>query len=177
MLRDLVGLTASTEFKLIIEANDLGEKPLRSEAEVSVRIEPGDACIFERPSYQFELAEDATVGKVFEKLHARCPKGKPVFTIMSGDNFGQFSCDLNTGMSLKILFEYFIFKFFAVGYRKSFDFFCQFRVFCYIFYCSLPENILSLMPASNSLTQKYIHFIQSRFTSVDTQSFASKGIV
>ena len=42
------------------------------------------------------------------------------------------------------------------------------------FCCSLPENILSLTPTSNSLTQKYIHFIQLTFTSVDTQSFASK---
>ena len=35
------------------------------------------------------------------------------------------------------------------------------------FCCSLPENILSL--TSNSSTQKYIHFIQSTFISVDTQ--------
>ena len=27
--------------------------------------------------------------------------------------------------------------------------------------CSLPENILSLAPTSNSLTQKYIHFNES----------------
>ena len=40
--------------------------------------------------------------------------------------------------------------------------------------CSLPENILLLTP--NSLTQKYVHFIQSTFTRVDTQPFASKGI-
>ena len=46
----------------------------------------------------------------------------------------------------------------------------------YAFCCSLPENILSLTPTSNSLTQKYIHFIQSTFISVDTQPFASKGI-
>ena len=31
------------------------------------------------------------------------------------------------------------------------------------------------MPTSNSLTQKYIHFIQSTFISVGTQPFASKG--
>ena len=46
----------------------------------------------------------------------------------------------------------------------------------YTFCSSLPENILSLMPTSNSLTQKYIHFIQSTFTSVDTQPFVPKGI-
>ena len=33
------------------------------------------------------------------------------------------------------------------------------------------------MPISNSLTQKYVHFIQSTSISVDTQSFASKGIL
>ena len=42
----------------------------------------------------------------------------------------------------------------------------------YTFCCSLPENILSLRPSSNLLTQKYIHFIQSTFTSVYTQPFA-----
>ena len=46
----------------------------------------------------------------------------------------------------------------------------------YTFCRSLPENILSLTPTSNSLSQKYIHFIQSTFISVDTQPFASKGI-
>ena len=45
------------------------------------------------------------------------------------------------------------------------------------FCCSLPENILSLTATSNSLTQKYIYLIQSTFTSVDTQPFASKGIL
>ena len=33
------------------------------------------------------------------------------------------------------------------------------------FCCSLLENILSLTPTSKSLTQKYIHFIQSTFIS------------
>ena len=47
----------------------------------------------------------------------------------------------------------------------------------YTFCCSLPENILSLTPTSNSLTQKYIHFIQSTLTSVDTQPLASKVIL
>ena len=47
----------------------------------------------------------------------------------------------------------------------------------YTFCCSLPENIVSLKPTSNTLTQKYIHFIQSTFTSVDRQPFASKGIL
>ena len=32
------------------------------------------------------------------------------------------------------------------------------------FCCSLPENILSLTPTSNSLTQKYLHFIESTLT-------------
>ena len=41
----------------------------------------------------------------------------------------------------------------------------------------LTASALSLTPTSNSLTEKYIHFIQSTFTSVDTQSFASKGIL
>ena len=43
------------------------------------------------------------------------------------------------------------------------------------FCCTLPENVQSLMPTSNSLMQKYIHFIQSTFASLDTQPFASKG--
>ena len=47
----------------------------------------------------------------------------------------------------------------------------------YTFCCSLPENILSLTPTSNSLTQKDIHFIQLTSISVDTQPFASKGIL
>ena len=46
----------------------------------------------------------------------------------------------------------------------------------YTICCSLPENILSLTPTSNSLTQKFIYFIQSTFTCVDTKPFASKGI-
>ena len=46
------------------------------------------------------------------------------------------------------------------------------QLFVYTICCSLPENILSLTPTSNSLTQKYIHFIQSTFTSVDTQPMA-----
>ena len=37
--------------------------------------------------------------------------------------------------------------------------------------------ITILTPTSNSLTQKYIRFIRSTFTSVDTQPFASKGIL
>ena len=45
----------------------------------------------------------------------------------------------------------------------------------YTFCCSLPENILSLMPISNSFMQKYIHFIQLTFTSIDMQPFASKS--
>ena len=44
----------------------------------------------------------------------------------------------------------------------------NFKPCFYTFCCSLPENILSLM-------QKCIHFIQSIFTSVDMQPFASKG--
>ena len=53
---------------------------------------------------------------------------------------------------------------------------CGHMIF-YTFCCSLPENILPLTPTSGSLTQKYIHFIQSTFTSIDTQPFASKGIL
>ena len=34
-----------------------------------------------------------------------------------------------------------------------------------------------LTPPSNLLMQKYIHFIQVTFTSVDMQPFASKGIL
>ena len=49
------------------------------------------------------------------------------------------------------------------------------RYVFYTFCCPLPENILSLTPTSNSLTQTYIHFIQSTFTSVDTQPFPSKA--
>ena len=45
----------------------------------------------------------------------------------------------------------------------------------YTFCCLLLEKIQLLMPTSNSLMQKYIHFIQSTFTSVDTQLFSSKG--
>ena len=33
----------------------------------------------------------------------------------------------------------------------------------YNFCCSLPENLLLLRPTSNSLTRKYIHFIESTF--------------
>ena len=47
----------------------------------------------------------------------------------------------------------------------------------YTFCCSLPENILSLMPTSNSLMQKYIHFIQLTFTSINLQPFPSKSIL
>lgn len=100
MLGSLVGVRTPEEFTLIIEANDLGKKPLRSEAEVSVKIESGDACIFQKPSYNVELFEDATVDKVFKRLHARCPGGKPLFNIISGDKFDQFVCDLNTGKLL-----------------------------------------------------------------------------
>ena len=46
----------------------------------------------------------------------------------------------------------------------------------YTYCCSLSEHILSLTPTLNSLMQKYIHFIQLTFTSIDTQPFASKGI-
>ena len=41
----------------------------------------------------------------------------------------------------------------------------------YTFCCSLPENILSLTPTSNSMP-KYIHFIKLTFTSIDMQPFA-----
>ena len=40
----------------------------------------------------------------------------------------------------------------------------------------ITRKYTTIKPTSNSLTQKYIHFIQSTFTSVDTQAFASKGI-
>ena len=53
--------------------------------------------------------------------------------------------------------------------KRSYSCF-KYNTFC----CSLPENILSLTPTSNSLTHKYIHFIQSTFTSVDTQPFAQR---
>ena len=45
------------------------------------------------------------------------------------------------------------------------------------FCCSLPENMLSLTSTSNSLIQKYIHFIQLTFISVDTRQFGSKGVL
>ena len=51
------------------------------------------------------------------------------------------------------------------------------RLALYTFCLSLPQNILSLTPTSNSLTQKYIHFIRPTFTSVYTQPCASKGIL
>ena len=43
----------------------------------------------------------------------------------------------------------------------------------YTFHCSLPENMLSSTLTSNSLTQKYIHFIQLTLISVDTRPSAS----
>ena len=46
----------------------------------------------------------------------------------------------------------------------------------YTFSCSSPENILSLTPTSNPLAQKCIDFIQSTFTGVNTQLFASKDL-
>lgn len=109
VLGQLVGLPTPAQFTLIIEARDLGEYPLKSEAKVSVRIESGDACIFEKPSYTVELAENTITDKVFKQLHARCPNGKPVFSIVSGDNYSQFECDVNTGKYLSI-FKYFHFE-------------------------------------------------------------------
>jgi hypothetical protein len=97
VLDQLDGLTTPAEFTLTIEAKDSGEQPLKSEATVSVRIESGDACIFEKPSYTVELAENTVIDKVFKQLHARCPNGKPVFSIVSGDNYSQFECDVNSG--------------------------------------------------------------------------------
>ena len=47
----------------------------------------------------------------------------------------------------------------------------------YTFCRSLPGNIVSLTPTSYLLMPKYIHFIQSTFTCVNTQLFASKGIL
>lgn len=104
VLGQLDGLTTPAEFTLTIEAKDSGENPLKSEAEVSVRIESGDACIFEKPSYTVELAENAMIDKVFKQLHARCPKGKPVFSIVSGDNYSQFECDVNSGKFVECYF-------------------------------------------------------------------------
>lgn len=97
VLNQLDGLATPAEFTLTIEAKDSGEIPLKSEAEVSVRIESGDACIFEKPSYTVDLPENTATDKVFKQLHARCPNGKPVFSIVSGDNFSQFECDVNSG--------------------------------------------------------------------------------
>ena len=97
VLSRLTGLNTPAEFSLTIEAKDSGEYSLKSEIEVSVRIESGDACIFEKPSYTVELAEVTDVDKVFKQLHARCPNGNPIFSIVSGDNFSQFECDVNTG--------------------------------------------------------------------------------
>lgn len=97
VLNRLDDLTTPVEFTLTVEASDSGEQPLKSEAEVSVRIESGNACIFEKPSYTAKVAEDAIIDKVFKQLHARCPNGKPVFSIVSGDNFSQFECNVNSG--------------------------------------------------------------------------------
>ena len=47
----------------------------------------------------------------------------------------------------------------------------------YTFCPALQENIRSLTPTSNSLTRKYIYFIQSAFISVGTQPYASKRIL
>jgi hypothetical protein len=103
VLSPLDDLITPAEFTLIVEAKDLGEQPLKSQAKVSVRIESGDACIFEKPSYTVQLAENAFTDKVFKKLHARCPNGKPVFTIVSGDNYSQFECNVNSGEFVKYL--------------------------------------------------------------------------
>ena len=106
ILSQLTGLSTPTEFKLTIEATDLGAKPLVSEAKISVRIESGDACIFEKPSYVIELAENTSVDMVIKKFHARCPNGKPVFSIQSGDNFSELAMDVNTGKFLQFSSSY-----------------------------------------------------------------------
>ena len=56
-------------------------------------------------------------------------------------------------------------------------FLTYFQMLKYAFCCSLPENILSLTLTSNSLTQKYIHFVQWTFIRIDSQPFAYKGIL
>ena len=103
VLTQLDDLSTPAEFTLTIEAKDLGDQPLKSEAKVSIRIESGDACIFEKPSYTVEMAEDTIIDKVFKQLHARCPNGKPVFSIVSGDNYSQFECNVNTGKFVEFL--------------------------------------------------------------------------
>lgn len=97
VLGQLTGLPSPSKFTLIIEARDLGKISLSSEAEVSMHIESSDACIFEKPFYRVELPENARVDVIFKQLHARCPKGKPIFSIVSGNNFTQFECDVNSG--------------------------------------------------------------------------------
>lgn len=107
VLDKLAGLTTPAEFTLTVEAKDSGENPLKSEADISVRIESGDACIFEKPSYTVELAENTAVDKVFKQLHAGCPKGKPVFSIVTGDNYSQFECDVDSGEPFFFIFQEF----------------------------------------------------------------------
>ena len=62
--------------------------------------------------------------------------------------------------------------------RKLWAPLCEQLPNAYSTFCRLLlENMLSLTPTSNSLTQQYIHFIQSTFTGVSTQPLALKCIL
>ncbi|KAI2656785.1 Protocadherin Fat 1 [Labeo rohita] len=98
-LRRPLELKSVGKFVINITAQDKGEPPLFSKAEVVISVVNKATPVFERPFYKIEIPENVQVRTSILQVVANQSVGpRTVYTICGGNPFNQFYIDFNSGL-------------------------------------------------------------------------------
>ncbi|KAL0175761.1 hypothetical protein M9458_028091, partial [Cirrhinus mrigala] len=98
-LRRPLELKSVGKFVINITAQDKGEPPLFSKAEVVISVVNKATPVFERPFYKIEIPENVQVRTSILQVAANQSAGpRTVYTICGGNPFNQFYIDFNSGL-------------------------------------------------------------------------------
>ncbi|XP_067663318.1 protocadherin Fat 1-like isoform X2 [Haliotis asinina] len=88
-------------FQLRIEAQDMGHKPQRSEATVSIHVVDRNSPVFDKQVYNVSVFEKIAVHTPVINIQALSPQNhKIIYSISGGDKYGDFAVNFDTAMDV-----------------------------------------------------------------------------
>ncbi|XP_076467657.1 protocadherin Fat 1-like [Babylonia areolata] len=99
VVKRLTKVDCNTNFLLTVEATDRGNPPLSSLVDVRIQIVDSAAPMFEFQHAEVRIPEDLPVYSPVKSVHAVSPSShKLIYSITTGDRYGDFAVDFNTGL-------------------------------------------------------------------------------
>ncbi|CAL4149728.1 unnamed protein product [Meganyctiphanes norvegica] len=92
-------ILADKTYSITVEASDGGKPPLKSQAQLIVKVVSAEGPMFSSAVYEATVPEDVVLGTAVVRVEAQNPSGTPlIFTIAEGNVDEEFSLDYKTGL-------------------------------------------------------------------------------